>query len=82
MGEGCVALSMHPEEYPPCKDCEQTAYKPLHTLLCACTEQLCMQTHRANADLSTALKCLASAKKSIKRLNPSENSALELLLVC
>jgi len=36
-----------------------------------------------NADFSTALKCLASGKKSIERLRPStpqQTSALELLL--
>jgi len=38
-----------------------------------------------NADLSTALKCLASGKKSIEQLCPSvpwQTSALELLLFC
>ena len=33
-GEGCVALSMHPEEYSPCEDCEQTMYQLLYTIMC------------------------------------------------
>jgi len=42
MGEGWVALSMHPEEYPPQKDYKQIAYVSLYTLLHACTKQLCV----------------------------------------
>jgi len=31
VGEGWVALSMHPKEYPPRKDYERTAYKSLYS---------------------------------------------------
>lgn len=36
MGEDCFVLSMHPEEDPSRKGCEQIAYRPV-SLLCAYT---------------------------------------------
>jgi len=34
MGEGWVAFSMHPEEYPPQKDYERIACKSLYSTTC------------------------------------------------
>jgi len=34
VGEGWVALSMHPEEYLPRKEYERIAYKSLHSPAC------------------------------------------------
>ena len=93
VGEGWVALSMHPEEYPPRKDYERIAYKSFIVLRACTIKQLCycIRNHAAltrisaNADFSTQLKCLASGKKSIEQLRPSpprQTSALELLVVC
>jgi len=59
MGEGCFALSVHPEESPPCKDWGELRIGH-YTLLCACTEQLCVWP-------CTLTKCLASGKKEVRR---------------
>ena len=82
-----LCVLMHPEAYPLWNVYKQITYGPLNTTVCLCWEVMyvSMQPHRANADLSTALKCLASGRKSVEGLSniaPGETSAVELLLVC
>ena len=88
MGEGWVALSMHPEEYPPRKDYERIVYVSIlyyvPVLSTYVRDHAALPRMSANADFSTPLKCLASGKKSIEQLRPSaprQTSALELLVV-
>jgi len=66
VGEGCFALSVHSEEYPPCKGREWIEYTGRYTLLHASTEcYVCDYTASlrilTNVGLSTMLKCLASS---------------------
>jgi len=69
MGEGCFALLMHPEEYPPLKDFGRISYKSLYSTIympVVLSSYVCDHAASprmsANADFSTALKCLASGK--------------------
>jgi len=85
VGEGWVALSIHPEEYPPRKDYERIAYKSILYYVPVLSSYVCdpaaLPRMSANADFSIPLKCLASGKKSIQQLTPStpwQTSALEL----
>ena len=64
-------LSMHPEEYPPQKDFERISYKSLYSSSYVCDPAASL-TISANADFSSALKCLALGKKSVEQLYPSK----------
>jgi len=73
VGESCFALSVHPKEYSPQKE---------YTLLLISYVRDHAASPRISAD-TTALKCLASGKKSIEPSHPNvPHSALELLLFC
>ena len=60
--------------YLPCKKALSELHISHHTSLYACTEHLCICDNgdslriSADADLSNALKCLESGKKSIQQL--------------
>ena len=87
MGEGWVALSMHPEGYPPRKDYKRVAYKSRYSTTCPVRSSyvhvLAALLRISVNDFSTPLKSLMSGKKSVEQLHPSasrQTSALELLV--
>jgi len=89
MGEGWVAISMHPEEYLPWTNYIGIVYKSLYATMCLLSSYVCvdaaLQRISANADSSTPLKCLASGIKSVEQPHPStpwQTSALEMLVFC
>jgi len=59
VGEGWVALSMHPEEYPQRKGYERIAYKSLYSIACLylAVMYVTMQPYRECQRMQTFLPC-------------------------
>ena len=60
---GCFALWMHLEEHPPWQDCEWITYRSLYVPVL--NSYVCDHAASVNADLSTALKFLASVNTGV-----------------